>query len=110
MAAKLSGAEFKAFLHDREVWPNDNHWMEDEAISIDGGEEGELPGEIADNSVVVVHCGTIRRPKGDDDALVATIRKWRKRQTTVFLVVQVDKSKETAVRDAINAAGGKIVD
>ena len=108
MAMKLSGAEFNAFLNDKTIWPNEDDWLEDELISIDGGESDGLPGQISDSAVVVVYGGTIRRHDKDDDALLTMIRKWRGLQTTTFLIVRVNKNKEEALRAAIKAAGGKI--
>lgn len=116
MAAKTTGAEFKRFYVDNDFWP-DGVWHEDEFLIVDGEEyEGEVS-KLEDHAKVSINGGSVmfdgpdgKCPWGDKDgpSFEAYFKRWRKKQTTGFVVVEFDLSKREAVFDAIKAAGGKV--
>ena len=107
---KVKGIEWKRFY--AEAWP-EGVWHECEEITIDGIE----PPDDFDLSAVddgaqitlaggIVHLdfdGTIEGP-----SLETYFKRWRKRQTTTVIVVEVPHESAEAVRAAIVAAGGKV--
>lgn len=110
MATKTTGAEFKMFYSDKAWWP-DGVWHEDEEITI----EGEPPAddfdlsEVADDVRMVLANGYVTNDKGDDlGSFDGYFRKWRKKQATAFLAVEVPLGKVGSVKAAIIAAGGKV--
>lgn len=113
MPIKLTGAEFNRFYNDKEVW-TDGLIHEEEEIWVDGVEIEEYSdfSTIDDTSVVRVSGGVIYHedePRNEKGSFEGLLRKWRKSQDTEFMAVEVPKSKADAVREAIKAAGGKVV-
>jgi hypothetical protein len=110
MSTKTTGLEFKKFMNDPSVWKG-GRYLEEEEISVDGGEAGPVDDfdAINDSSVVVVHSGLIGNEDNDYEALEAEFRKWRKRQSTITLVVEVRSDKADKVKKAIKDAGGRVV-
>ena len=110
MATKTTGAEFKAFYSDKAFWP-DGTWHEDEEVTIDD----ELPPDgfdlsnVADNARMVLSNGYVTNEQDEDlGSFDGYFRKWRKKQTTAYLAVEVPHEKAEAVKAAIIAAGGKV--
>lgn len=111
MSVKTTGIEFKQFYNDPKFWP-EGAWHDDELITIDGVEAGcdvDLS-KVEDGAKLVIEGGAVLTKDNDQvNSLEGYFKKWRKEQSTVTMVVTVDKSKEDAVVEAIKAAGGKIV-
>lgn len=115
MAAKTTGAEFKAFYEDPAYWPEtveegDPPYHDDTVIEVDGAALDDDADYLAipDTAVVVIRYGYVVNPaQGHAETFEEYFRHWLARQTTVRLVVEVPKAQEAAVRDAIKAAGGK---
>lgn len=110
MATKTTGAEFKSFYSDKAWWP-EGVWHEDEEITI----EGEAPADdfdlsdVADDARMVLAFGYVANDEGDElGSFEGYFRKWRKKQTTAFLVVEIQLDMVGAVKAAIIAAGGKV--
>ena len=110
MATKTTGAEFKAFYSDNAWWPN-GVWHEDEEITI----EGEPPAddfdlsEVSDDVRMVLANGYVTNNNSEElGSFEGYFRKWRKKQTTAFLTVEVPLDKADVVKAAIIAAGGKV--
>ena len=110
MATKTTGAEFKAFYGDKKWWP-DGMWHEDEEITIDGSlppDDFDLS-SIADGARMVLANGYVTNEENDElGSFEGYFRRWRKKQTTTFLAVEVPHEKAEAVKAAIIAAGGKV--
>jgi len=67
------------------------------------GEVGVLPGIISAkerNDIVY---------EGETISVAALFRRWRKAQTTVRLIVEVERANETAVREMLAGAGAKVL-
>lgn len=108
MATKTTGAEFKAFYYDK-AWWSDGTWHEYEEISVDGQPAPEDLADISDGAKVVVANGYVTNEAGDDlGSFEGYFRKWRKKQVTAFLAVEVPLEKVESVKSAIIAAGGKV--
>lgn len=111
MTTKTTGAEWKKFYGDREFWPY-GAWHDDEEITIDGTKapiDADLS-IVSDDAAITVAAGVVFLVADADDGptLEAYFKRWRKKQTTVFLSVEVSKEKAEAVRVAIIHAGGKV--
>ena len=107
---KVTGSEWKRFYADAEAWP-DGAWHEDEDITVDG----KTPGDdfdfsaVPDVAMLTVTGGVVYWKDTDEGpSLEAHFKRWRKRQTTTVLVVEVPHEAAEAVRAAIAAAGGKV--
>lgn len=111
MAIKTTGAEWKKFYTDPDFWP-DGTWHDDEEITVNGdvADADDNLEMIDDSAAVTVAGGVVFIHEGDDDGptLEAYFKRWRKKQTTVFLSVEVSKDKVDAVAAAIAHAGGKL--
>jgi len=114
MTTKTTGAELKRFYADPEFWPEDNGdtWHDDEVITVDGtpmDHEKGIAG-IPDTSVVAVSGGIVYSPEwdGNEPSFEAYFKRWKKKQSTVSLIVECDVTKRDAVVAAIRAAGGKV--
>jgi hypothetical protein len=110
MATKTTGAEFKAFYEDKTFWPEDV-WHEDEEVTIEGAatpEDFDLS-SVPDAAKLVLANGYVTNEDGDDlGSFEGYFRKWRKKQTTSFLAVEVPHEKVDAVKAAVIAAGGRV--
>lgn len=107
---KVTGSEWKRFYADADAWP-DGAWHENEEITIDGN----APPEDFDFSAVedgakLTLAGGVVFMTGLEEgpSLEAYFKRWRKRQATTVLVVEVRHDAAEAVRAAIAAAGGKV--
>lgn len=111
MSTKTTGAEWKKFYADDSAWP-DGWFHEDEIITINGIKDDDIDLKtIADDSVVVVSGGVVFMGDygNDGDSLEGHFKKWRKKQTHVFLTVEVHKDNVDKVRSGIESSGGKVL-
>ena len=107
---KTTRAEFRAFCTDKAWWP-DGTWHEDEEVSIDGAQVDDDTdlSSVEDGGRLVLANGYVTNEQGDElGSFEGYFRKWRKKQTTAFLAVEVPLDKADAVKAAIIAAGGKV--
>lgn len=111
MATKTTGAEWKRFYQDPAAWP-DGWFHEDEEVTVNGvfDENADLT-EVPDDAIVVVKGGIIYEGEyaNGGKSVEGHFKKWRKAQTTQFLVVEVHKDKAGELKAVITAAGGKVV-
>jgi hypothetical protein len=110
MPTKTTGIEFKKFMNDPFVWKG-GRYLEDEEISVDGGEPCSVDefDVINDSSIVVIHSGVIVDEDNNYETLESEFRKWRKRQSTLTLLVEVSSDKADMVKKAIKDAGGRVI-
>lgn len=112
MTTKTNGAEFKRFYTDEAYWPQDsgNTYHEDETVLVNGGEHDDYE-TVPDDALVTVDGGIVLGPQwdGNEPSFEAYFKRWRKLQSTISMVVEVDRAKEDSLLAAIKAAGGKIV-
>jgi hypothetical protein len=109
---KLTGSEWNRFYNDAGAWP-DGAWHEDEEITVDGktaGDDLDLSA-VPDGAMLTVEGGVVYLTEDADygPSLEAHFKRWRKRQTTTVLVVEVPHEAVKVVRAAIAAAGGKVI-
>lgn len=115
MTTKTTGAEIKRFYADPDFWPEDggDTWHEEELITIDGTPIDTEKGiaEIPDAAVVTVSGGIVYSPKwdGNEPSFETYFKRWKKKQSTVSIIVECDVAKRDAVVAAIRAAGGKVM-
>ena len=108
---KLTGSEWNRFYFDAEAWP-DGAWHEGEEITMDGemlGDDFDFSA-VPDGAMLTVTGGVVYLSEDANygPSLEAHFKRWRKRQTTTVLVVEVPHEGAEAVRAAIAAAGGKV--
>lgn len=114
MPVKTTGAEFKRFYNAPEFWPDADGdvWHEDVVIRIDGVEhvDGIDVETLRDDARIEIEGGIVFGPmfKGNEPSLETYFKRWRKKQTTVVLLVECDAPKLNAVKAAIKAAGGRV--
>lgn len=113
MAAKTTGAEFKRFYDDPNIWPeNGTIWHEEEVVTVNGADSDSDCdfATIPDDASVVIEGGVVFGPEWDENnpTFEQYFKRWRKKQTTASLLVECDISKVDAVKAAIKAAGGRV--
>jgi hypothetical protein len=111
MSVKTTGAEWNKFYSDKEAWP-DGAWHEDEEILVNGNspsDDLDLSAVPGDWQMTVANGVVFMDATADDGPSLEThFRRWRKRQITTVLVVEVPHDLVANVRDAIASAGGKV--
>jgi hypothetical protein len=115
MAVKTTGVEWKRFYNDQEYWPK-GRYHDEEVIYIDGvmPEEVDLD-NIPDAAVMKIEGGyvaddTVGQIKDTTiNSLEGHFKKWRKKQSTESIVIEVDKSKVEELKAALKSLGAKIV-
>lgn len=112
MAVKLTGAEWNRFYVDPTVWAKDA-WHEDEVITIDErpiDDDFDLSA-VPETAKMTLSGGVVLRKGGFDSpsSLEEDFKRWRKRQTTAVLMVEVPHEAADAVRAAITSAGGRVI-
>lgn len=114
MGVKATGAQFKAFYADDDIW-KDDAYHEDTSIVVDGRDLTETDwsptdDEIPDSALVRI-SGGVFYSSGDDmigTGLEAVFRKWLKAQANAVIVCEIVKDRADELKAAIVAAGGKI--
>lgn len=108
MAIKITGDEFHRFYFDEKYWEEKYH--EEESIYVDGELREERYEEITGSSPVVIKGGFV-----SDNAtgkwicsLEKFFKDWQKKQSTVFLVIEVSKEREQEVRSTLKEMEVKV--
>lgn len=119
MAVKCTGAEFKRFYNDPQYWVSpetsggDHTWHDDGAFYINGVEQpdGIESEKLLDADEVKIEGGVVFGPVvgTQEPSFEAYFKRWKKAQTTAIFAVECDLEKLDAVKQAIAAAGGKLV-
>ena len=113
MTVKTTGAEFKKFYEDQNLWPEDV-WHEEARLFVDDVEQvdgGIDINNLSDSATVTIEGGVLLGvlwEDGDGPSLETYFLRWKKLQSTVCFNVECDKSIVDAVKAAIRAAGGKV--
>lgn len=111
MAVRVSGSEWRDFYADKSFWPK-GAWHDDEEILVNGHPPGDDFNfdEVDDADILTVSGGIVYPDEDarDGPSLESHFKRWRKRQTTSILIVEVPNESSDAVRAAISAAGGKV--
>ena len=111
MAVRTTGAEWNKFYSDISAWPK-GAWHDDEEILVNGSPhdpDNDL-GSIDPSASITVSGGTVYLLPEDNDgpALDLYFKRWRKAQTTVYIVCEAPRALAKTVADAILAAGGRV--
>lgn len=114
MPTKTTGAEYKAYLEEKDPqwWP-ENAYMDDEVLTVNGkSNENDFSfdsSKLEDSDVVVIECGSYFKDLvSESTSLEAHFKRWRKAQNTAWCSFECPKDKLDAVKAAIKAAGGKV--
>lgn len=111
MPVKTTGLEWRKFYSDNSFWPK-NSWHDEEHVLVDGAEPGDDFNfdEVADETVLTVSGGVVflNEDATDGPSLEAYFRRWKKKQTTSLLIVEVPREAADTMRALIVAAGGKV--
>jgi hypothetical protein len=110
MPVKTTGVEWNKFYHDPEFWGAEQ-WHDDTVIVVDGEVVEDYDMLHNDNAEVTIESGYVIL-SGDSNfesglSLEDYFKKWKGKQTTMFLVVEFPKEKHAQVLASIHAAGGK---
>ena len=113
MTTKTTGAEWSAFYADKSAWP-DGAWHEDQIVTVEGVEVDNLDfdeSKLSPIAKVTVSGGVVflNEESTNGPTLEAYFKSWRKKQTTVFMTVEVSRADAEKVQAAITTAGGKWV-
>lgn len=106
----MTKAQVVKFWNDPSIWGKEQEgWIEDETITVNGNECAELePEHLKDADVVEIYDGTIWKGPHDGDILEDVARKWLAAQNIAGIIVEVDRAKLPAMISAIESAGGTI--
>lgn len=109
MPTKTTPDEWNKYLKDDSAWEG-GQYFDDLEIIVNGVEiEDYYPEDFSRDSTIVITGGIIIDGDGNEVSTVEQhFKKWRKRQPTDFLVVEINKGIVRLVKSAIIAAGGKI--
>lgn len=112
MGAKTTGAEWNRFYQDEAFWP-EGRWPEEEDVTLNGQPVGEdfAFESIADTDVLVVSGGVVFDQDVVEEicSLEALFKRWKKKQSTIRIVMEVPKEKEQEFREAMKSGGWKIL-
>lgn len=110
MSVRIPGIEWNQYYNDPTAWP-EGAWHEEADIAINGittDADYDLSAVPLD-ATVVLYGGIVYLPNGQEDLSLEThFKRWRKRQNTIWLLVEVTPNTLKAVRTAITQAGGRM--
>jgi len=104
----LSGKEFKEFMDDDEYWTKDT-FLEDDTIIVDNFEVSEtfFYNNILDTSIVKATGSIIFKDKVVK--LETFIKNWRKKQSTTYIILELEKEKLEECLSILNNFNCKII-
>lgn len=106
---KATGLEFKQFYNNKKVWADDAY-HDDLELYINGSQwNGDTDLEVVgDTDKINIGSGVIVYQDGSYDDFCKIFRNWRKKQTTVILMVECPKEKAQILEAGIKGLGGRI--
>lgn len=106
---KTTGAELKAFWKDESVWPGDSY-VDGVYLKINGadGSSEDVEGMKDDDKIDLVD-GYFCDQSDEGESLLTVFRRWRKKQATEMLLVEIPKGKLEELKTALKAIGGKVL-
>jgi hypothetical protein len=115
MAIETTGAEFKRFYDDTEVWGTENDgsvYCDDEVITVNGVDhtEGVYTEDVPDDARVTLTGGYIYGLGDRPLSFELVFKRWKKGQETASMVVECDIGLLDAVVAAVKSAGGRVVE
>lgn len=109
--AKTNGLEFKRFYGDNE-WTPAPAYFDDEELTVNGTDydpSGDISA-IPDDAVVIVRGGAVLElPNGAEPSVESHFRAWKREQTKIAVVVEIDRAKFDLLVEAIRSVGGKVI-
>jgi len=110
---RATGAEAKAFYSDPEFWPDGAEESSDTDPKVNGKVISLYELDVmalADDDILDYKDSYVSLPGKDSPVKLDTLfRNWKRKQSTVTLLVAVDKQDLEKVKGAIHFAGGKIL-
>jgi len=106
---KTTGAEFKRFYKDPEIWMGEAY--HDDVDLTSDGEEVDINvdySDVSDNSIIEFTDGVIVYPCGKHVGFVSSFKKWQKKQTACTFIVECNIDLQEQVKLAVKKAGGKV--
>lgn len=106
---KTTGAEFKRFYKDPEIWMGEAY-HDDVDLKSDGVEVGMDVDylDLSDNSIIEFTDGVIVYPSGEYITFVGAFKAWAKKQTACTFIVECNIDLQEQVKLAVKKAGGKV--
>lgn len=103
---KTTGVNFKKFYSDPDMWP-EGYWHEDEIVCVNGVRIEELYEEMPDDAKVTIEGGCIVSEEGVHiDSMESLFRKWKKKQTSTYIITLVPNDKMDQFIKAVKAVKG----
>ena len=110
---KTTGSIWNQFYADKAAWP-EGAYHDDTLLVINGKEDPDAEFEnLAMDSTVEIRCGCVFFPDGTDADLGEHLTKWLEEQSGLGVAMgsfRAPKDKLQAVRLAILAAGGELIE
>jgi len=109
MVTKTTGEEFLRFYLDPRVWPA-GAYHEDEIILVDGQEAPEDLATVPSNSMVSIDGGDYYDSEfcRESQSFELVFRKWKKKQSTVSVVIEVDKTRYEDLKEMLRSFDAKV--
>ncbi|MEJ6002501.1 hypothetical protein [Paucibacter soli] len=110
MSITLTGAQFKRYYEDPAWWP-DGAFHDDNEIFVNGTKTDDLDVEsMKDTDKVEIRGGIVCYDDGDDMDMVSHASEWLKAQSTAALMIEAPLDKLDAIKAAVIAAGGTVLE
>lgn len=119
MAIKTTGAEFKRFLDDPDVWDNNSGdvYCDEIYMTMDGEDFEDLPeeeGAITPEASIKIFGGRYCEFRSGDvrpgcQPIIDVFNAWKKKQSKRVLVVEIDASRAESLTELIKSSGGMVV-
>lgn len=113
MPVSCTGAEWREFLADEEIWRGGRYY-DDLVLEVNGFRHGNgdglLEATVPPKARVAILGGDIY--SGEEGVFTRTVaaafQGWRRSRDKVTMVVECRKHRAGSVRDAIRGAGGRV--
>lgn len=110
---KTTGAIWNLFYADKTSWP-DGAYHDDTLLAINGKEDPDVEIEkLPLDATVEIRCGYVIFPDGTDADLAEHFKNWQAEQAGIGVAIgsfRVNKANLHAVKTAILAAGGELIE
>lgn len=107
---KMTGAEFKAFM--KSDWDAllgvTGAYVDDSRVTVDGVNEPEDTDTIPDTAKVEIHYGCIMANEDVDLSFEAAYIRWKKKQTTTIMCIEVPNEAVEALLKTLAELKGKV--
>lgn len=108
MEIKLSGAKFKQFLDDPNIWGSDGgYWLEDEEVWVNGSplDEDVSYSDVGSTDKITIKEGFIVDYTSSHKDLVLTLKNWLREQASTSFIVTVPNERVEEFKNLLTKHG-----